>query len=81
LWQVFICLRPRTSYLPSPPLHIVNEYTVYVFTQGSREGRGGGESCTREKGRGATGECTDHKAGLKITTRLNVLKKLVISSL
>ncbi len=36
LWQVFICLRPRTPYPP----HTVNVYTVYLFTQ--EKGRGPG---------------------------------------
>jgi hypothetical protein len=39
-----------------------------------------GEWNQREKERGI-GESTDHKAGLKIPTRLNVSKKLAISSL
>jgi hypothetical protein len=41
------------------------EYTVYLFIQGRQ---GGGESLTREKGRGAKEESTDPKAGLKIPT-------------
>jgi hypothetical protein len=64
-----------------PPLHTVLytciQYTYSLFTQG----RGGGwESWTRENGRRATQESTDHKAGLKIPTWLNVHKKSVISS-
>ncbi len=35
----------------------------------------------REKGRGATGESTDHWAGLKIPTWLNIRTKLAFSSL
>jgi hypothetical protein len=73
LGQVFICLRTRIPYLPSP-LNTVFVYTVY-FTQGGgggkrgelnqREGGGeGGELKTREKGRGAI----VHKAGSKIPT-------------
>ncbi len=33
LRQVFVCLRPRTSYHP-PSLHTVDVYTVFLFTQG-----------------------------------------------
>ncbi len=39
LRQVFICLRPRTP-CPPPILHTVYMYTVYLFTQGRRRGRG-----------------------------------------
>jgi hypothetical protein len=57
LRQVFICLRPRTPYPPSPP------YTLYVqYTYSHREGGRRGESWTREKVR----EATVHKAGSKI---------------
>ncbi len=55
--KVLICLKPRRPY---PPLHSVYVYTVYIFTQG----KGGGESSTREKLRRAT----VHKAGSKIPT-------------
>jgi hypothetical protein len=44
LRQVFICLRPRTTY----PLHNVNVYTVFLFTQGW----GGGRIEPGEKGEG-----------------------------
>ncbi len=37
---VFICLRPRIPYSPTPhPLHTVYVYTVYLFTQGMGKGR------------------------------------------
>jgi hypothetical protein len=37
LRQVYICLRPRTSYLPSPLTHCIRVYsTVYLFTQGKK---------------------------------------------
>ncbi len=49
LWQVLICLRPRTPY--PPPLYSAYMYTLYLFTHGGGEG----ESLAREKGRGATG--------------------------
>jgi hypothetical protein len=61
LWQVFICLRPRTPTPPPYTLHSVDQYTY-----SHREGGGGGGR--REKGRRETGESTDHKAGLKIPT-------------
>ncbi len=59
LRQVFICLRPRIPF-PLPQItHCIREYcTVYLFTQG----RGEGESWTREKVRGATQEIADHTA-------------------
>jgi hypothetical protein len=72
-WPVkWLCCRPRNPY--SSPFHTVYVYTVYLITQ--RRGRGDG--WTREKGRGATGESTDHKAGL--TTWLTVGKKLAVNS-
>jgi hypothetical protein len=43
--------------------------------------REGGGELNREKGRRATGESIDYKAGLKIPTSLNVRQKLAISSL
>jgi hypothetical protein len=49
---------------PHAPLPTVYVYTVYLFT------RGGGESWTREKVRGAT----VHKAGSKMSTWLTVLQ-------
>ncbi len=73
LRQVFICLRPRTTY---PPLH-----SVYVYYTYSLQGRGeGGELNQREGERGNAGEYRP-KAGLKIPTWLNVHKKLAISCL
>jgi hypothetical protein len=56
LRQVFICLRPRTL-CPPPITHCIQ------YTYSHREGGmgGGGESWTREKGRGATA----HKMGRK----------------
>ncbi len=57
LRQLFICLRPRTSY--PPPLHTVYVFTVYLFTEGK------GESWTRE-------EQQFHKAASKIPTWLTV---------
>jgi hypothetical protein len=41
LWQVFICLRPKTS-----PSHTVCVYKVYLFTQ---ETGGGGERVEQER--------------------------------
>ncbi len=46
LRQVFICLFPRTSYPPPPPIHTVCVYTVYLFT------REGGDLNQREGERG-----------------------------
>jgi hypothetical protein len=43
LWQVFICLRPGSSY--PPPLHTVYVYTVYLFTRG-----GGGRELNQREG-------------------------------
>ncbi len=66
-----VFLSEAQNSIPRPP------YTqVYFFTQGKGEG---GECWIREKGRGATGESTDLKAGLKISTWLKVRKKLAIS--
>ncbi len=60
-----------------PPLtQCIRVYSVLIHT-GKRE-RG---SWTTEKERGATGESTDHTAGLKIPAWLNVRKKLAISGL
>ncbi len=45
LWQVFICLRPRTSYPTT--LQTVYVYTEYLFTQG--RWRGGGRVVEPER--------------------------------
>ncbi len=60
---------------PPPPSNTLYRY-MDLLTQG-RGGRGGEELRTREKGRRAT----DHIAGLKIPTRLNVRKRLAIYKL
>ncbi len=61
------------NLIPPPP----PPYALYLFTQGR-----GDESWTIEKGREATQESTDFKAGLKkIPTWLNVHKKLATFSL
>jgi hypothetical protein len=68
-----LCCRSRNPY---SPFHTVYVYTVYLITQ-----RRGGDSWTREKGRGACnrGEySTDLEAGL--TTWLTVRKKLAVNS-
>ncbi len=62
---------------PPPPTHTL--YACIQYTYSHREG--GVESWTGEKGRGATWEITDRRAGLKIPTLLNGRKKLAISSL
>ncbi len=71
----FICLKPRTPYIPLT--HYIRVYCIFIHT-----GKGRGvERWTREKGKGATGESADHKFGLKIPTWLSVRMKLAISSL
>ncbi len=71
LWSV------SPTQLDTPPPPIVQctyvQSCIYLFTKGREEGR----CWTREKGRGATGESTVHKAGSKIPTWLNVLLKTV----
>ncbi len=52
-------MSPTNSYTP---LHTVYIYTVYFFTQG----RGEEGELNQREGERATGESTDHKAGLKI---------------
>jgi hypothetical protein len=61
LRQVFFCLRPRITY-PSPLLHSVNVYAVYLFTQGG--GGGGGRA---EPERSLEGHATVHRSGSKMT--------------
>ncbi len=58
LRQVFTCKRLRNPYPPPPPTHV---YTCSILIHTGK----GGELNTREKGRGATQESTDPKAGLK----------------
>ena len=53
LRQVFICLRPRTAYPPSPLHTVYCTRTVHLFTQGRGEGR---ELNQREGERGNRGE-------------------------
>ncbi len=51
LRQVFICLRPRTSY-PPPPLHTVYVYTLRLYLFTIHTGKGGGvrfETQSREE--------------------------------
>ncbi len=74
-----VYLSEAQNPIPTPTLCIRVYMQVYLLTQGG--GGGGGESWNREKGRGATQESTDPKAGLKMPTWLNVHKKLAISSL
>jgi hypothetical protein len=54
-----LCRRCLSVRGPEPHFPTVYVYRVYLFTQGR-----GGESLTREKGRGAA----VHKAGSKIPT-------------
>jgi hypothetical protein len=48
LRQVFICLRPRTPYTPLS--HCILVYSIYLFTQGRREGGGRFEPVKRLEG-------------------------------
>jgi hypothetical protein len=66
---MFICLRPKTPYLPPPTYTLYSvQHTVRVYIKLNHTGKGGGGSGTREKVRGAT----VHKAGSKIPTWLTV---------
>jgi hypothetical protein len=56
-------LSEAQSLILHPLTHCIRVYSILIYT-----GKGGGESITREKGIGATGESTDHKAGFKIPT-------------
>jgi hypothetical protein len=81
LLQNMVSNRTPSPHTPPPHLRTVQYlYILIKYTDSHREG-GGGEWNQRERERG-NGESTDHKAGLKIPTRLNdVRKKLAISSL
>jgi hypothetical protein len=67
-----------------PEPHTHPHYILYIRAYSMlnhRGNRGRGDSWIREKGSGAAGESTDHKAGFKIPTWRNVRKKSAISSL
>ncbi len=72
-----VYLSEAQNQYTTPLTHCIPVYSILIHTERGR----GVESWTREMGKGATWESTDHKASLKTPTWLNVRKKLAISSL